>query len=100
MSVLIARSAKAFLRPAPERWLLCGGGAHNPALVAGLRERLVPAPVEITSDRGVSVDAIEAVAFAVLGCAASRGQPGNLPGATGARRPVVLGALVPPSAFS
>jgi anhydro-N-acetylmuramic acid kinase len=40
-------------------------------------------------------DAKEAVAFALLGYLTLHGQPGNLPAATGARGPRVLGSLTP-----
>ncbi len=45
---------------------------------------------------GIPVDALEAVSFAVLGWCASRGEPCNLPAATGAGQRVVLGARTPP----
>ena len=40
-------------------------------------------------------DAKEAVAFALLGYLALHGQPGNVPAATGASGPRVLGSLTP-----
>jgi anhydro-N-acetylmuramic acid kinase len=95
----VARAAERFLPAPPDRWLLCGGGARNPALVEGLRLRVAPAAVETTADHGVPVDALEAIAFAVLGCRASRGEPNHLPATTGASRAVVLGSVVPPHAF-
>ena len=42
-----------------------------------------------------SGDAKEAVAFALLGYLTINGQPGNLPAATGARGPRVLGVVTP-----
>jgi anhydro-N-acetylmuramic acid kinase len=96
----VARAAERFLPARPARWLLCGGGACNPALVEGLRLRLAPAEVETTAAHGLPVDALEAIAFAVLGHAASRGEPNPVPAATGASRPVVLGAVTPPHAFA
>jgi anhydro-N-acetylmuramic acid kinase len=96
----IARAARAFLPRMPQRWLLCGGGAHNPVIVDGLRERFAPAVLETTAAHGIDPDALEAVAFAVLGWCAARGRPSNLPAATGATRAVCLGSATPPAAFS
>ncbi len=88
-----------------ERWLpsltseteivLSGGGAHNPTLVMWLAERVRPARVRSSDEFGLPVDAKEAMLFAILGAETLRGAPGNLPGATGAARPVILGQIVP-----
>jgi anhydro-N-acetylmuramic acid kinase len=57
---------------------------------------LVPdAAVATSSEFGVDVDGKEAIAFAILAYQTWRRRPGNLPSATGARRPVVLGKIVP-----
>jgi anhydro-N-acetylmuramic acid kinase len=96
----VARSAEQFFPKPVRRWLLCGGGAKNPALLAALRERLAPAALDTTDDHGVPSDALEAIAFAVLGHCASLGQPSNLPAATGASRPVCLGTLNPPNGLT
>lgn len=88
----VAVSAERFFPERPVRWLVYGGGAHNRALMDGLRERLAPAAVETTDARGIPGDGLEAISFAVLGCCAARGVVSNLPSATGAARAVVLGA--------
>jgi anhydro-N-acetylmuramic acid kinase len=95
----VARAAERFFPKPAERWILCGGGARNPALVRALGERLAPARLDTTDAHGVPSDALEAIAFAVLGHCASRGEPSNLPAATGASRPVCLGTVTPPDAF-
>ena len=46
-----------------------------------------------SADYGVDVDAKEAVAFAILANQTWRRRPSNLPSATGARRPVILGKI-------
>ena len=96
----VARAAERFFPAAPERWILCGGGARNPALVRALAARLAPAQLDTTDAHGVPSDALEAIAFAVLGACASRGEPSNLPAATGASRAVCLGTVTPPNAFN
>ncbi|HTO53506.1 MAG TPA: anhydro-N-acetylmuramic acid kinase [Myxococcota bacterium] len=96
----VARSAERFFPGPVERWILCGGGARNPVLVGALRARVAPAAVDTTDDHGVPGDAIEAMAFAMMGHCASLGEPSNLPAATGAARPVCLGTVCPPDAFA
>jgi 1,6-anhydro-N-acetylmuramate kinase len=49
--------------------------------------------IATSADYGVDVDAKEAVAFAILANRTWRRQPSNLPSATGARRPVILGKI-------
>ena len=78
-----------------EEILVCGGGAHNAALMEALARALAPRPVVPTSARGVPVDQVEALAFAWLAREALAGRPGNLPAVTGARGPRVLGAIYP-----
>jgi len=77
------------------RVLVAGGGARNPALLARLAARLPRARVETTATMGIDPDAKEAIAFAVLGAETLRGRPANVPRATGAPRPVPLGAIAP-----
>lgn len=88
--------AGRFLPGVPARWILYGGGLRNSLLVSALRAELEPTPIETSDQHGVPARALEAVSFAVLGWAARRGVPGNLPSATGARRAVVLGSATPP----
>jgi len=72
-----------------------GGGVNNPTLMKYLRERLKQKvmPMEAV---GFNSDAKEAVAFAILGNEFLQGNPNNLPSATGACRPVVMGKLALP----
>ncbi|HEV3195508.1 MAG TPA: anhydro-N-acetylmuramic acid kinase [Candidatus Cybelea sp.] len=77
------------------RIIVSGGGAHNSTLLARLAARLKYARVETSDRMGIPIDAKEAMAFAVLGYETLRGRPGNVPAATGARHPVVLGAIAP-----
>jgi anhydro-N-acetylmuramic acid kinase len=75
--------------------VLTGGGARNPVLAGRIRELLAPLPVVDAAAAGIDPDAKEAVAFAVLAWAHLRGIAGNVPAATGAARPRVLGSLTP-----
>lgn len=83
-------------RGRPEEVLVGGGGAHNQDLLERLRRVLHGVRVTPLAERGVPVEAREALCFAVLANEALFGRPGNLPSATGARRPVVLGSFTPP----
>jgi len=68
-----------------------GGGVHNAWLMRRIRE-LLPEFNMVTSDKfGIHPDAKEAMAFAMLAYESRRGEPGNLPSATGARHAAVLG---------
>ena len=77
---------------ASERWLVCGGGRHNPALMQALKEILgVPVrPVESVGWRG---DFLEAEAFAYLAIRHMEHLPLSLPTTTGVPFPMVGGNL-------
>jgi len=85
-----------FVRPCPEEVIASGGGCRNEFLMERIRARLAPLPLQTSEVLGVPVLAREALAFAWLGWRTLRGLPGNLPGATGARRPAVLGVIALP----
>lgn len=92
----IARSYRDHLGPLDEV-IVSGGGAHNRTLMKTLGELLHPTPVRaFGADEGISADAKEAVAFAVLAVQAVHGVPANVPRATGARRQAVLGKVCLP----
>lgn len=74
---------------------LCGGGAHNGALVRRLKQSLPSRNVAPTDDLGVNADWVEAFAFAWLARQALNGNPGNLPEVTGAKGARILGAIYP-----
>lgn len=97
---LTARS----ITDAVQRWtppgtevVAAGGGCRHPVLWASLRHRLAGAGRELRHFRDLffAGEAKEAVAFALLGYLTIHGQPGNLPAATGARGPRVLGCITP-----
>ncbi len=74
-----------------------GGGMRHPALVERLQALLAGRGMTLLSfdDLFFNGDAKEAVAFALLGYLTIHGQPGNLPGATGASAARVLGQITP-----
>ena len=75
--------------------LVSGGGVHNHTLMAHLRRFFGPVQVRSLKDHGGDPDLKEAVAFAVLANETLFGNPNNVPAATGARWPVVLGKICP-----
>ena len=85
--------AREHLEAVPGRWLVGGGGRHNPTLMALLREALAPAAVEPVEAAGWDGDALEAQAFAFLAVRSLRGLPLSLPGTTGAPYPMPGGEL-------
>lgn len=93
----IARFAGGEDHP-PARVIAAGGGVHNRTLMRFLRAELPESEVLRSEIFGIDPDAREAIAFAVLAREALEGRPANLPSATGARRPAVLGKLCFPPA--
>ncbi|TWD47161.1 anhydro-N-acetylmuramic acid kinase [Pseudomonas sp. SJZ131] len=75
--------------------LVCGGGAHNAALMARLASLLPNAKVSSTAAYGVDPDWVEAMAFAWLAHCCLEGIAANRPSVTGARGLRVLGAIYP-----
>jgi anhydro-N-acetylmuramic acid kinase len=80
-------------QPGTTRVLVCGGGVHNPVLLARLAARLTNVAIESTAAHGLHPDFVEAMAFAWLARETLAGRPGNLPEVTGARGLRVLGAI-------
>jgi len=88
-----ATVARAVAPYRPAELIVSGGGAHNPRILAHLAACLPGVAIATSADYGIHPDAKEAIAFAVLAYQTWRGRPSNVPAATGARRPVVLGHL-------
>jgi anhydro-N-acetylmuramic acid kinase len=72
--------------------IVSGGGAHNRYLMDRLGA-LVNARVATSDEFGIGVDAKEAILFAVLAYQTFHRRAGNLPSATGARKPMILGKV-------
>lgn len=73
--------------------IVAGGGSHNPLMMAQLAAGLRDVEVTSSASLGVSEDGKEAFAFAILAYETFHGRPSNLPAATGARRPAILGKV-------
>jgi len=95
----IARSYEEFAKPvmkrAPVDYIVSGGGAHNRTLMKMLAARLGPIGCTMRSidEFGMPAAAKEAAAFALLAWQTWHRLPGNVPAATGASRPVILGQV-------
>jgi anhydro-N-acetylmuramic acid kinase len=82
-------------KPAPVDCIVSGGGAHNEFILATLRILLehYNCTVTTTDATGFPAEAKEAAAFALLAYQTWRHRPGNIPSATGATQPAILGQV-------
>lgn len=76
-----------------DRVLVSGGGVHNAYLMRRLQELLPNLKVGPTDALGIPADAKEAIGFAVLANETIELAAGNVPSATGARHPAILGKV-------
>jgi anhydro-N-acetylmuramic acid kinase len=78
-----------------QEMIVSGGGANNPTLMAMLRNELAPLGIALrfSDEFGVPTEAKEALAFAVLAYETWHRRPSNVPSATGAKRPAILGKI-------
>ncbi len=94
---VIADSYRSFIEPncKIDELIVGGGGSYNPTLMGFLRKELERYGVKVYTqeDKGQSSDAKEAVAFALLAYYTLAGLPSNLPSATGAKYPAILGKI-------
>ena len=98
LELTAASIANAILDCAPgtDEILTCGGGIHNLVLMRRLQSLLPAIAIKSTADYGVNPDAVEALTFAWLARQRLENIPANLPSVTGAKKPVVLGAVYEP----
>jgi anhydro-N-acetylmuramic acid kinase len=95
----ISQSYARFVAPAmsgrPVDYLVSGGGARNKTLMSMLAARLTPLGCTLasTDSFGLPAEAKEAAAFALLAWQTWHKLPGNVPAATGAKQPVILGQV-------
>jgi len=85
-------AARAFFPGPPRRWIVCGGGRHNPVMMAEIA-KAVEAPVSAAEDVNWRGDTIEAEAFGLLAVAALRKLPLSFPTTTGVAHPVTGGLI-------
>lgn len=90
------RSYARFVPAAAHEVILAGGGTRNPELVRRIRAVLPDRTVRLFDDLFFDAEAKEAVAFAYMGLQHLRGRPGNVPSATGAAGPRLLGTRTLP----
>lgn len=79
----------------PDELAVCGGGAHNAALLKHLSVLFPKSRVLTTDMLGIGADWVEAMAFAWLARQTQLRLPGNLPTVTGAKGERILGAIYP-----
>jgi anhydro-N-acetylmuramic acid kinase len=77
------------------RVVASGGGVRNPTLMKALDRLLAPATVLVSDELGLPGEAKEAYLTALLGFLTWSGIPANVPSATGARGPRLLGSITP-----
>ncbi len=95
----IAEAYRRFVQPrigdVGVDYIVAGGGAKNPTLMRMLAADLAEfgCAVQTTDSLGIPAQAKEAVAFALLAWQSWHRLPGNVPSATGASRPAILGQI-------
>jgi len=91
----VSRFALSRFGPGPVEMVASGGGTKNRTLMRMLREQLAALDVRLKTvdELGLPTDAKEAAAFAVLAYQTWHCQPSNMPSATGAKRPAILGKI-------
>ena len=77
--------------------VVSGGGAHNEFLINLITQKMPHFVIRKSDAFHYPVDAKESMAFAILACLTTDGVAGNIPLATGAKGPRILGSLTPGS---
>ncbi len=91
----IAEAMNRFVLPRTniQELIVSGGGARNPLMMAQLAALLPSIKIRTSDEFGIPSQAKEAFAFAILAYEAFLARANNLPSATGAKRPAVLGKI-------
>ena len=91
----IRQSYEKWLPKTPDDIIIGGAGARNPALMTMLAESFPRVKLYTHEDFGINGEAKDALAYALLAVETVYAHPANIPSATGAAHPVVLGKIVP-----
>ncbi len=93
--VTFERFVRPILRAVPTDYIVAGGGAKNATLMRLLDEAVKPFKCNVTTTDtfGLPAQAKEAAAFALLAYETWHHRPSNVPAATGARGPAILGQV-------
>jgi anhydro-N-acetylmuramic acid kinase len=89
----VAFGLKKFIRHPIHELIVSGGGVHNRTMMGYLQAFLPDIKLRTSTEFGIDSDAKEAIAFAMLAHETWHRRPSNLPSATGARHPVILGKV-------
>ncbi len=95
ITVASVYAAQAHFKEDPARWLVCGGGRHNAAIMNGLRNRL-DQNVDPVETVGFDGDMFEAQAFGFLAARVVAELPTSAIGTTGCKSPVCGGQISDP----
>ncbi|MBN2309724.1 MAG: anhydro-N-acetylmuramic acid kinase [Candidatus Hydrogenedentes bacterium] len=93
----VVRAYNRFVKPRFDvtRLIVTGGGAANKTLCHHIKSGIPDAVFRVSAEYGLPPKAFDACATAILGNETICGNPANLPQATGARYPVILGTITP-----
>jgi anhydro-N-acetylmuramic acid kinase len=87
--------------PLPNRWIIAGGGWHNPVIMQEFKTRLAQhypqAVVKTANDIGWHADTLEAQIFAYLAVRHLQKLPFSFPGTTGVAKPLSGGVYCRPT---
>lgn len=94
----ITDACRRFIQPRGrvDQLIATGGGSRNPVLIKMIAAELPGVEVITAEDAGVNGEALESIAFAILGYEMLHGRQGNIPTVTGASGPAILGKLTLP----
>jgi anhydro-N-acetylmuramic acid kinase len=93
----VTRAFTRFISPQHpvSRIVVTGQGVRNKTLMQSIRNGLPDTKIRPSDRYEIPFDAMDAISAAILGNEMVCGRPANVPSATGARRPVILGKYTP-----